>query len=550
MSHAAINPSRSVPAPARFKERCDHLGVTTWRYSAASQVIAPPTAPGPAGVWLRSPYNERAITVTVKQWMRDDSPEPIELYPGFWVIPILETHRCRRTACTVAVALTPELFESEEFLAACGAAQLDAEATRSSLAPLAVFTCACAPKLAMVLSWLHHDIESSSRHEQDLSELSNQLTETYEEVNLLYSLGRSMNELVHPDKFVRVMCQELHDTLPFRWIAARFVTDENIARSMAGKLFSTGDLPCNECEFEKSLAMVLSTCHTDRGTVLDGKSRGPLGRGASQLLIHPIRRDGNLIGALFAGDKEGDDRQVSNVDMKLLETAAGYLTILLDNANLYEDQQLMFLGTLEALTSAIDAKDPYTCGHSERVATLSQTLALASGMDEAHAERIRIGGLVHDVGKIGVPESVLCKAGKLTDEEYDQIKQHPKIGFEILKGIPQLHDILPGVLHHHERWDGRGYPSSIAADNIPYIARIIGLVDAFDAMSSNRTYRNAMPRERVLDEIRRNAGIQFDAELVEIFLGLDLDFYDEMVARHHAEAARGSLRIGRESRAA
>jgi HD-GYP domain-containing protein (c-di-GMP phosphodiesterase class II) len=144
------------------------------------------------------------------------------------------------------------------------------------------------------------------------------------------------------------------------------------------------------------------------------------------------------------------------------------------------------------------------------------------------------------VGKIGVPEAVLTKAGRLTDAEFEHIKRHPEMGHIILRDIPQLADVLPGVLHHHERWDGAGYPHRLTGEHIPLLARVIALADTFDAMSSNRSYRPAMPRERVLAEVARCAGTQFDPALSPLFLRIDLAEYDRMVARHaegHAIAA-------------
>ena len=165
--------------------------------------------------------------------------------------------------------------------------------------------------------------------------------------------------------------------------------------------------------------------------------------------------------------------------MKLLGATAAHMAIFLENAALYDDLNAMFLGTLEALTASIDAKDKYTSGHSRRVAHLTQKLARAIGLPENTISRMRIAGLVHDVGKIGVPEAVLCKPGKLTEEEFDLIRKHPEIGHRILKDIPQLKDILPGVLYHHERWDGRGYPHGLSQQQIPMVARLIALADSF-----------------------------------------------------------------------
>jgi putative two-component system response regulator len=143
-----------------------------------------------------------------------------------------------------------------------------------------------------------------------------------------------------------------------------------------------------------------------------------------------------------------------------------------------------------------------------------------------------MAGLLHDVGKIGVPEQVLQKAGKLTDEEFEQIKKHPQIGAKILQDIKQLADIVPGVLYHHERFDGKGYPSGLAGKNIPLIGRIICLADCFDAMTTSRTYRAGRPTEAALAEIQRCAGTQFDPELTEVLLTIGADRIHQLLADH------------------
>ena len=191
--------------------------------------------------------------------------------------------------------------------------------------------------------------------------------------------------------------------------------------------------------------------------------------------------------------------------------------------------QGLFMGVLHALTRSIDAKDAYTRGHSQRVAELSRALAIKIGLPEEQCERIYLSGLLHDVGKIGVPEAVLTKPGRLTDAEFDAIKKHPEIGAQILGNIKQLQDILPGVLYHHERWDGKGYPHQIAGEKIPLMGRIICVADCFDAMSSTRTYRPALPLDTVLAEIRRCGGAQFDPALANVFVTLDFSPYRQAV---------------------
>ncbi|HWB53900.1 MAG TPA: HD-GYP domain-containing protein, partial [Tepidisphaeraceae bacterium] len=191
-----------------------------------------------------------------------------------------------------------------------------------------------------------------------------------------------------------------------------------------------------------------------------------------------------------------------------------------------------------SLTSAVDAKDAYTCGHSERVALLSRELAKKIKLPSTQVERIYMAGLLHDVGKIGVPEFVLQKTGKLTPEEFALMKKHPEIGGKILKNVKQIQDLLPGVLYHHERYDGKGYPAGLSGQSIPLFGRLICLGDSFDAMTSNRTYRKAMPIEVAMTEIRRAAGTQFDPELAEAFLEFGADGLRNILCQYHQTTER------------
>ena len=193
-----------------------------------------------------------------------------------------------------------------------------------------------------------------------------------------------------------------------------------------------------------------------------------------------------------------------------------------------EKLEKAYLDTVQTLRYTIEAKDPYTRGHSDRVSEYSILLGQELGLSDDQLKTLRVGGLFHDIGKIGIPDSILLKEAKLTDDEYSQIKNHPSIGAHILCNAAVFQEIIPIVKHHHERYDGKGYPSKLAGDQIPYLARVAAVVDAFDAMTSKRAYRDAIPLETVKSEIERCSGTQFDPVMAEAFLNILNTKYDEI----------------------
>ena len=190
-----------------------------------------------------------------------------------------------------------------------------------------------------------------------------------------------------------------------------------------------------------------------------------------------------------------------------------------------EELERAYLDTIGILRQTVEAKDPYTRGHSDRVSEYSVLIGKKLGLDEKTLHILKIGGLFHDIGKIGIPDSILLKESKLSDEEYSQIKNHPMIGVHMLGDAAIFTDILPIVKHHHERYDGRGYPSQLVGDDIPYVARIAAVADTFDAMTSKRSYRDSLPIDIVRAEIERCSGTQFDPNIAKVFLDImDNDF--------------------------
>lgn len=180
----------------------------------------------------------------------------------------------------------------------------------------------------------------------------------------------------------------------------------------------------------------------------------------------------------------------------------------------------LFIQTITALSEAVDAKDRYTSGHSKRVAEYSQKIAKRLGKSVEEQEEIYRAGLLHDVGKIRIPEEIINKASRLTDAEFNIIKIHPITGHHILSGISDENTIAIAAKYHHERYDGKGYPNGIKGEQIPEIARIIGVADSYDAMSSNRSYRNALPQDIIIEELKKEKGKQFDPKITDIMLQL------------------------------
>jgi response regulator RpfG family c-di-GMP phosphodiesterase len=247
------------------------------------------------------------------------------------------------------------------------------------------------------------------------------------------------------------------------------------------------------------------------------------------LVAVPLRIKTKLIGfvaaASFTTTKRFDEGQ-----RKLLSIVGSRATAAIENARLYEDLRATFQQTIEGLAKAIDKMDRYTAGHSDRVATYAMYLAVKLGLAPDVIEIVRQSALMHDIGKIGCVLN-LNKPGKLTHDEYEIFKRHPGYGRDILDPIKFLHPLIPGVHLHHERWDGRGYPLGLKAGDIPLIARIISVADTYDAMTSDRAYRRALPHEVAVTEIERCSGTQFDPDVAHSFTGHIEEYREEQVSK-------------------
>jgi response regulator RpfG family c-di-GMP phosphodiesterase len=249
------------------------------------------------------------------------------------------------------------------------------------------------------------------------------------------------------------------------------------------------------------------------------------------LVSVPLRMKTRLLGWITVASFTKQKR-FNEGNRKLLSIVGSRAAAAIENARLYEDLRGTFQQTIQGLARAIDKMDRYTAGHSERVATYATYLAVKLGLPPDVVEIVRQSALMHDIGKIGCVMN-LNKPGKLTQDEYEMFKRHPTYGKDILDPIKFLHPLVPGVHLHHERWDGRGYPLGLKGNDVPLIARIIAVADTYDAMTSDRAYRRALPHEVAVGEIERCSATQFDPEIARDFtVGLD-EFREEQTSKGH-----------------
>ncbi len=370
-----------------------------------------------------------------------------------------------------------------------------------------------------LLSWLVESQQEADLARGETESLSVNLANTYEELSLLYLISGSMKVNQSPEEFFQTVCQNLLEVMHLSGAAA--IVEADPSHGEGGLLVRAG-ADCPKADDLRLLAeRHASRLAHHRAFVHNAlSSSAEAVAGVERVLFAPMVVEDRPLGLLLAVNKLTGE--FDSVDLKLLSSIASQAAVFVSNSRLYAEVRDLLMGVLHALTASIDAKDPYTSGHSARVAIISRRLAEKIGLPEAKVQRIYLAGLLHDIGKIGVPESVLRKPGRLSDEEFREIQTHPGIGARILGGIRQLDDVMGGIYCHHERPDGKGYPQGLRGEQVPRDGLIVGLSDSFDAMTTDRVYRKALALPVVVEELRRQSGLQFAPDLVEAFLSLDL----------------------------
>ncbi len=273
-------------------------------------------------------------------------------------------------------------------------------------------------------------------------------------------------------------------------------------------------------EFLKGVTPAVQTgLATGRTIVLSGRQTDMFESGLREhdLICQPLIAKGSVIGVLNL-IRKSNAGPCSEGTMRSIEITAAQAAIAIENSRLYKNVQSAYMDTVAALANAIETRDPYTRGHTDRVKVLAQAIARRLGWGVEQLFDLWIGCTLHDIGKIGVPDHILNKPAPLTPEEFELMKRHPEIGATIIQDVPFLKPAVPYVYYHHERYDGKGYPTGLAGDKIPIEGRILAVVDTFDAVTSDRPYRTAGTWEDARKELQDCAGTQFDPNLVNIFI--------------------------------
>ncbi len=361
-----------------------------------------------------------------------------------------------------------------------------------------------------------------ARGQAEINEMTTQLSDAYEELNLIYRVGAMLRVTQQPRDYFSQLFEDLAKTTPFTTMAAILYDTEVLDPD--NRLIIGGEPIVDAPGVLKIADDLLAATKKSRNALIinhlqDYPKLDWARNWLQRAMVVPIICNQSLMGMVLVFNNNRDI-DFNSTDVRLLHSVIDRSAIYLENVLLYGDLNKLLMGLLHALVSSIDAKDPYTCGHSNRVALISQRLAEKTGLSAPQAERVYLSGLLHDVGKLGISELILCKPGRLTPEEVEEMRRHPEIGTRILSGITQLNDIIPAVLHHHEWLNGRGYPHGLVGDDIPWMAKVVGLADAFDSMTMGRKYREALPVASAMAEIRRFAGTQFCPRLVDALIAV------------------------------
>lgn len=378
------------------------------------------------------------------------------------------------------------------------------------------------------LQLINNIFQSSIYNEYEIEDMSKEIAELYEELNLLYDISKTVSNMFDIDEVCQMLVEKAVEIVRVERVSLMLVdrdrewlkiaaahglpqeviknTRVKIGEGIAGKVAKEGKaLIISDVESENL---------SDEERIKRYKTKSFI---SLPIMSVPLKAVGEVIGVINLTDKI-DKSTFTSIDLKLLTALATQGAIAIKNFWLFTDAKELFFNTIKSLSSTIDAKDTYTYGHSERVGKIALAITEEINLSFKEREVIYLAGLLHDVGKIGIPEKILHKSTRLDEEEYTEVKKHPTISAQIIGTIKQMENVIPSILHHHERFEGGGYPNGLKGENIPLGGRILAIADAFDAMTSDRPYRQKFNIDHAIAQIKKYSNIQFDPQIVAAFI--------------------------------
>jgi HD-GYP domain-containing protein (c-di-GMP phosphodiesterase class II) len=368
------------------------------------------------------------------------------------------------------------------------------------------------------------------RHIDTLEQINEGLRQSFEELSQLYRLSETIASALTFSRVLTLLLDVMREVVEYD-AGMLFLYDErggllrpNLEKNVTPELKLRFDSQMKDGTLVWALKQgrILVLADSGQGTWTQGIPEQETGR---SFLLVPILARGKPVGLLDLAVSAGAGT-FSQRDLSLLGILANQTGISLENARLYEAVRQDYVDLIQALAGAVDARDHYTREHSNRVSLYGVAIARHLKLDESFIETVQFGGLLHDIGKIGIPDLILNKPGRLTNEEFQIMKGHCALGAGLLRRVESLSHLVPLVLYHHERFDGHGYPEGLAGKKIPLGARILNVADSFETITSDRIYHKARSPQEGLDEIRRCSGGQFDPEIVAAFEAV----YDTIVS--------------------
>lgn len=372
-------------------------------------------------------------------------------------------------------------------------------------------------KAAIIASLLTNMAETDAEKRALVSETLNK----YKEITLLYDMVEKVSSCLDTKEIARLVIEEARRVIKLSSVSVLLLNKQADALELIGEYGHEQEVTST---VSRGVGIAGNVWASGRAEIVNDVNSDPrFVEGAvalSSLMCAPLKAKDMVVGVI----KLGNDQPITYTaeDLKLFTTLASLAAVAIENAGLYEQLKEAFYTTVYTLAETIEKRDPYTGNHTKRVMEYSLALGKTLGLMEEDMARLQLGAVLHDIGKIGVKDSVLLKESSLTDEEFEQIKMHPVYGEEIISRISQLKSAIPGVKHHHEKFNGRGYPDGLKGDEIDITARIIAVADSFDAMTSNRPYRSGLSLDEAFEELRKYSGSQFDPAIVDAFFAADV----------------------------